>query len=101
MKEGDQERIAALVRHPLQGLAGGPPGDLGQALEPIGTQAVEGPSRDPRPLQEFELLDVAQDGLPIANGPKATNFAGLRRNLLSLNDNRHRTRGRRQHPLTG
>jgi len=61
--EGKQERISPFFRHPLQGLAGGPASDLGQALQPVGAQAAEGPSRDARTLQEFELLDVAQDGL--------------------------------------
>jgi len=62
VEEGRQEGIPPLLRHPLEGLAGGPAGDLGQALEPIGAQAVERPSRDTRTFQEFELLDVVQDG---------------------------------------
>ena len=63
VEEGHQKRIPPFLRHPLQGLAGGPTSDLGQAFDPVGTQAAEGPSRDTRTLEEFELLDVAQDGL--------------------------------------
>ena len=63
VEEGHQERIPPFFRHPLEGLAGGPAGNLGQALEPVGAQAVERPARDARTFQEFELLDVAQDGL--------------------------------------
>ena len=50
VEEGHQERIPPFFRHPLQGLAGGPASDLGQALEPVGAQAVERPAaRRPHP----------------------------------------------------
>ena len=55
MEEGCQEGIPPSLRHPLEGLAGGPAGDLGQALEPVGAQAIERPPC--RATQPEQALD--------------------------------------------
>jgi hypothetical protein len=63
LEEGRQVGISPLCGHPLEGLAGGPASDVGEALEPIGAQAVERSAGNARTSQEFELLDVVKDGL--------------------------------------
>ncbi len=62
-QESDQQRIAPLLGHPLEGLAGGPAGGLGQPLEAVGAEAAEVPSGDVGGLQELELLEGLQDRL--------------------------------------
>jgi hypothetical protein len=68
VEEGHQGRIPALLRHPLQGLTAGPPGDLGEPLEAVGVQAVERPAVDAGLPQEVDLLDAPQDGLRRVGG---------------------------------
>jgi hypothetical protein len=56
VEEGYQEGIPPLFRHSLEGLAGGPGGDLGQGLDPVGAQTVECPARGARKFQDIEFL---------------------------------------------
>ena len=61
VEEGDEDRVAPLLGHPLEGLVRGPAGDLGEELQAVRAQRRHVPAVDPPAPAEGALLQGDED----------------------------------------